>query len=154
MVKIPHHKNAWQLKEKNSWPSENNVSIAMKIFYREWKLNFGDPEQNVFKALNKLMIEWHEPRERKILGYSMEGKMMRGRVKGTALSPTYITIRKTGYKRIASTSLIHELVHVALWNSGKILGDPDHEGKQYVGWTRKHTMFIKKLNNLLANIDI
>ena len=154
MVKIPYHENTWQIKEKNSWPSKNDVSVAMKIFYREWKKSFGDPDRKVYEALNKLMIEWHDPRERKILGYSMDGKMLRGRVRGTALSPTYITIRKTAYKRIASTSLVHELVHVALWNSGNILGDPDHEGMKYSGWTRKHTIFIKNLNNLLANIDI
>ena len=154
MVKLPHYENAWQIKEKNSWPSAKNVSIAVKIFYKKWKEEFGDPNQRVHKALNKLMIEWMEPTQKTILGYSMNGRMSRGKAKGIALSPSYLKIRKTGYQRIASTSLIHELVHIALWNSGNILGDPDHEGREYSGWTWKHTKMIKDLNTILANIDI
>ena len=49
---------------------------------------------------------------------------------------------------------MHELVHIALWNSGNILGDPDHEGEEYSGWTREHTKMIKDLNTVLANINI
>ena len=52
------------------------------------------------------MIEWVEPHEKNVLGYSIDGKMIRGRAKGLALSPTYIKVRKTVYKRLASTSLI------------------------------------------------
>ena len=154
MSKIPYHENTWQIQERDTWPTTKNTSIAIKIFYKRWKKDFGDKEQGVYKALNNLMIEWVSPSDKEILGYSMDGKVVRGKVKGIALSPTYIKVRKTQYERIASTSLMHELTHVALWNSGKILGDPDHEGPAYSGWTNEHTKMIKELNRLLANINI
>ena len=132
----------------------NNVSVATKIFYQRWKKDFGDPNNRVNDALNKLMIEWVEPNEKKLLGYSIDGRMSKGRAKGLALSPTYIKVHKTVYNRLASTSLIHELTHIALWNSGNILGDPDHEGKEFTGWTAKHTKMVNDLNRILANINI
>lgn len=154
MAQIPHYTNAWQIKKTDSWPPVHNVSLAIRMFYERWKEDFGDPNGRVHEALNKLMIEWVEPHEKNVLGYSIDGKMIRGRAKGLALSPTYIKVRKTVYKRLASTSLIHELTHVALWNSGNILGDPDHEGEAYRGWTSKHTKMIKDLNRILADINI
>ena len=154
MVKLPHYSNAWQIREINSWPPANNVSVAVQLFYKHWKIEFGDRDQKVLKALNTLMIEWAEPQQRKILGYSADGSMKRGKIKGVALSPSYIKIYKRGYERIAATSLVHELVHIALWNSGNILGDPDHEGHTYHGWTIKHTKLIKDVNSILANINI
>jgi hypothetical protein len=154
MVKLPHYKNAWQIQEKNSWPPVNDVSVAVKIFYIKWKKEFGDQDKKVYRALNKLVIEWDNSNNRKILGYFVDGKIKRGIVKGIALSPSYIRIYKTDYEKIGSTSLIHELTHIALWNSGNILGDPDHEGLEYSGWTSKHTKMIKDLNRILANIDI
>ena len=154
MNKIPYHKNTWQIQERNTWPTTKNTSITIKIFYKQWKKEFGDEKQKVYKALNNLVIEWTDSDDKEILGYSMGGKIVRGKIKGIALSPTYIKVRKTQYERIASTSLIHELTHVALWNSGNILGDPDHEGSAYSGWTHKHTKMIKELNRLLANINI
>tara|TARA_R100000008_G_scaffold83920_1_gene70071 strand:- start:1011 stop:1544 length:534 start_codon:yes stop_codon:yes gene_type:complete len=154
MSKIPDYESAWQIQEKNTWPHPKNVSIAIKLFYKKWCEEFGDRNKKVHKALNKLMIEWVSDKQKSMLGYSMDGKIKRGKAKGLALSPTYIKIHKTRYERIASTSLIHELVHVALWNSGNILGDPDHEGALYEGWTFKHTKMIKEINRILADIDI
>tara|TARA_R110002110_G_scaffold26039_3_gene96187 strand:+ start:2264 stop:2728 length:465 start_codon:yes stop_codon:yes gene_type:complete len=154
MMKIPYYENAWQIQEINTWPSPDNVSIAINIFYKHWHLKFGDRKQRVYKTLNKIMIEWAPEENKQLLGYSISGKISRGKVKGIALSQTYIKVQKTIYERIASTSLIHELVHVALWNSGNILGDPDHEGTLYEGWTPKHTKMIKEVNRILADIDI
>ncbi len=154
MRKIPDYESAWQIQEKNTWPTPKNVSIAIQLFYKKWYEKFGDKNKKVYKALNKIMIEWVSDKEKSMLGYSMGGKIKRGKVKGLALSPTYIKIQKTRYERIASTSLVHELVHVALWNSGNILGDPDHEGTLYEGWTSEHTRMVKEINRLLADIDI
>ena len=40
--------------------------------------------------------------------------------------------------KISGTALVHELIHIVLWN---LYGDPDadHEGDVYAGWIQKHT---------------
>ena len=154
MVKLPHQSSGWQIQQKNTWPPPNNVSIVVRMFYREWKKTFGDKDQKVQQALDKIMIEWVDNKQEKILGYKLDGSMGRGTIRGATLTPTYIKVERTHYKRLAATALIHELVHIALWNSGKILGDPDHEGKDFEGWTLEHTRMIKKLNRTLANMNI
>ena len=154
LVKLPNHTNAWQIQETNSWPSTDNVSRALQIFYKHWKQEFGDKDDKVFLALNSIMIEWTDEKSQRALGYSVDGNINSGTFRGVAISPSYIRIWKNRYNRIASTALIHELVHIALWNTGSSQGDPDHEGNLYEGWTFKHTEFINNLNKISANIDI
>ena len=57
--------------------------------------------------------------------------------------------------RLYDTSLVHELVHVAIYalHHGEH-GDPDHEGDKYTGWTSEHTDFIKETNNILEGMDL
>ena len=102
------------------------------------------------------MIEWST--KQKILINAVrnnEGQLVKkGKINGMTLSPTYIWLYTKQYKRASATSLVHELVHVALWSQGCKNGDPDHEGDIYVCWTKKHTKFINHLNKLLAKFDI
>jgi len=57
--------------------------------------------------------------------------------------------------RLYDTSLVHELVHVAIYaKTNGEHGDPDHEGTKYQGWTKEHTKFIKETNSVLEGMDI
>ena len=42
MRKIPDYESAWQIQEKNTWPTPKNVSIAIQLFYKKWYEKFGD----------------------------------------------------------------------------------------------------------------
>jgi hypothetical protein len=156
MINLPHSKYSWHIKESVYTPDEGRISQAILIFHKRWKDRFGDKKGKVKKSLDNLMIEWST--EEKILnniGRNNNGDIVkRGRVNGMTLSPTYIWLRANQYERVFATSLMHELVHVALWSQGCSSGDPDHEGGKYRCWTKQHTKFIIHLNNILAKLDI
>lgn len=156
MVKLPSYKNSWQIQSDCSFPSRHNVAYVIKLFYKEWKLRFGDDDRSVIKNLNKLVITW-EDKEKKIsgIGFNVDGEPFSGRARGLTLMPGYIWVwTNPKYKRIAATALVHELVHAALWSKNKFHGDPDHEGDEFKGWTKEHTRFVKELNSILAHKDI
>jgi len=156
MSQIPHLKNSWQIQDECSFPSVHNVSYVIEMFYSNWKVRFGDPDEAVKKTLNNLIVEWGS-KKKVILGaaFNVQGEPMKGEARGLTLMPTYIWVwTNPTYKRIAATALIHELVHSAIWSQNKYHGDPDHEGKDFRGWTAAHTEFIKELNRVLAYKDI
>jgi len=156
MVNLPHSKHSWQIKVKGEAPDVGRVSRAIVLFYRQWQHTFGDRHGKIKKNLYELMLEWSS--ERKVfvnLGTDIKGEIIKkGVVNGMALSPTYVWLRTNEYKRVFASSLIHELVHVALWAQGCRAGDPDHEGDKYRCWTKRHTNFIQHLNKLLFRFDI
>ena len=74
-------------------------------------------------------------------------------VSGLALNPNLIWVEvKTS--QIWSSSLAHELVHIIIWRTQGVHGDPDHEGRQFSGWTSKHTDFLKKFKLKLIDLEI
>ena len=154
MISLPNYANAWQICTSDEWPKASKVSLALDIFYKHWKQEFGDRKNKVRAALNTIFIEWTEEAPTRMLGYTADGNIRTGKPKGITISSGYVKIWKNQYNRIASTALIHELVHIALWNTGNPQGDPDHEGKLYEGWTPKHTKLVNNLNKILANMDI
>jgi hypothetical protein len=157
MFSLPHSPYSWQLKSSTTTaPDKRRVSQSIMIFYRLWKSKFGDRRNEVARSLDNLMIEWSS--KKKILlnaGRDNQGRLIReGIVTGMTLGPTYIWLHANQYERVFATSLIHELVHVALWSQGCRNGDPDHEGSIYACWTKEHTKFINYLNKELAELDI
>jgi hypothetical protein len=156
MINLPHSRHAWQLEVPGRVPDHARVSRSIMIFYRLWKSKFGDRRNRVQQSLDNIMIEWSV--KEKILinaGRDNQGRLIKkGVVKGMTLGPTYIWLRANQYERVFATSLVHELVHVALWAQGCRGGDPDHEGNIYVCWTKEHTKFINYLNKELAELDI
>ena len=156
MINLPHSRNAWQIKDSDNIPDRGRIFQSIIIFHRIWKDKFGDHEGRVEESLNNIMIEWSD--EEKVLinaGRDNKGRLIKkGLAKGMTLSPTYIWLRTTPYKRVFATSLVHELVHVALWAQGCKAGDPDHEGNKYICWKKEHTKFIDYLNKTLAKLDI
>lgn len=155
MVKVPSFENTWQMQRGCSFPTQQNISYALKLFYKKWKDKFGDKDGLVLKNMNNLMIEWDD--KEKIItgtGFDINGKPLTGRARGLTLLPGYLWVWENKYRRIAATALVHELVHAALWAQNGAHGDPDHEGPDFFGWTVEHTRFIKEINDLLARLDI
>jgi len=156
MISLPHSKFSFQIKSSNDVPDAERVSQAITIFYHKWRRKFGDKRGRVRASLDEIMIEWSS-KDKILSGMArdIKGRLVRiGQVKGMTLGPTYIWLRTNSYDRVASTSLVHELTHVALWANGCRSGDPDHEGDLYLCWTKDHTEFVEQLNRTLAQLDI
>ncbi len=154
LIQLPKLNNAWQIQTSCNFPEAGKVSTALRLFYTEWKYEFGDKDKKVSAALQKIMIRWGKKKRIVNGGFTISGKhLTEGDILGLTVSPTYVWVWENEYGRLGATALVHELVHVALWASGEH-GDPDHEGPEYPGWTKKHTKFIKRINNTLARLDI
>ena len=157
MVNLPHSPHSWQIIDSNKAPNSDRVSQAIVIFYRQWQLKFGDKDDKIKKNLYELKVEWsskekaYESIDRSKIG---EIIITRSIIKGMTLCPTYIWLRTNQYKRVYASSLVHELVHVALWSQDCRGGDPDHEENEYECWTKEHTKFIRHVNKLLIQFDI
>ena len=127
---------------------------ALDYFVIGYSEEFGVDEHKVWDLLTNLVIETSIiPREVKNV-YDIHGKFKKSSpVAGLALNPNWIWVEvKT--KFICESAFIHEIVHIILWRTQKVHGDPDHEGEEYSGWTRAHTDLIKRVNEDLCRLDI
>jgi hypothetical protein len=62
------------------------------------------------------------------------------------------TSKEKPYK-LYKTALVHEFAHVA----NKVMYDtfdPDHEGSEYKGWTKEHTLAIEELRYIFMQLDL
>jgi len=156
MQPLLHLEDSWQIVSLCG-VDVTEVSTAFSIFYYAWVKEFGDPDQKVLNNLNKTMVEWGEEEKVVHSGYSISGvKKTNVRIVGMTVTKGYIWVKRNKWGNIHKSSLIHELVHSSLWAS---TGSPDadHEATVYKNenlWTRKHTIFIKKVNNILSSLDI
>ena len=155
MVNLPHSASSWQISNTKKAPSPRRVSKAIEIFYQEWVETFGDKDEKLRHSLDQIMVKWSSKRRlAKGRIRDIKGNIVSHRsIIGITVSPTYIWVYTNIYGRIAATSFVHELVHVALWTVCSN-GDPDHEGNKWKCWTEEHTLFIKKINSMLAELDI
>lgn len=146
-IKIPELKNTYHLLDECE-VSEYAVYRAIYIFYENWRYHFGDDTGKVRETINNVLIQWGDKRRTVSGAYDINGKYIQHpRVTGLALSPSHIWVKR-GEKGIGTSSLVHEFVHIALWNLHGS-ADPTHEGGDDGIWTEKHTHFIKETNNLL-----
>ena len=153
MVKLPVFSRAWQIVESCDRYPREAVSIAMVFFYMEWHRSFGD-DGTVWKSLDGLMIEWSD-KKRTFSGFDSSGRRIKdATVSGTALTPGVIWVKSSEFAPICETSLVHELVHIAIWNIKGTDGDPDHLGKKYSGWTVDHSALIQRVNDQLCVLGI
>tara|TARA_B100001057_G_C22762324_1_gene916326 strand:- start:168 stop:767 length:600 start_codon:yes stop_codon:yes gene_type:complete len=135
---------------------EKNLAYAIKLFVSEYSREFDVDELKVWSYFYGLEIESSiYPREVQA-AYDSKGNLLEGivPVSGLALSKDKIWVEiRTSH--IYTSSLVHELIHVIIWNENLgIHGDPDHEGKNFSGWSKKHTKFIKKINLMLQDLDV
>ena len=144
---IPHLKNTAQLLDICHVDSYA-VYRSIYIFYENWKGWFGDDGEEVKEMINNLLIEWGDKKRTVRSAYDIHGNhVSNASVVGLALSPNHLWAMR-GKEGIGTSSLVHELVHLALWN---VYGsaDPTHEGGIDGLWTEEHTEFIKETNQLL-----
>ncbi len=159
MIRIPQFENAWHIVHSCKKYESNDVSQAMLVFYTRWKAEFGDPNGEVWKELNSMLIEWSP--EKKVISsaYTLDGKKLeKPRIIGLCLTAGWIwvyTSKEPMHRTIGNTSFIHELVHASLWASPPhYKPDVDHEGVNYSGWTKKHSSFIVDTNFKLINMGL
>jgi len=152
ITKLPSLSRAYQIQEDDSFPDTEQVSKVINIFYSHWKAEFGDKNKKVYDTLNSIMIDWGEEAKRGT-GRSLQGRSLSGAIRGMTLAPGYIWVWKGSHNKLSSTSLVHELIHCAIWANNSHC-DPDHEGTEYKGWTRAHTEFLFKINYLLEDMNI
>ena len=144
---LPWWKNASQLQYSCNVYDKDNVAWVMLIFYEFWRDEFGDPEENVKRALAQLQITWgKEPLEVENI-YNLEGQLIqKARVCGLVKSEHEIWVMSEHH--ISDTAFVHELVHIALIHTCGS-ADPDHEGDGFPCWTAEHSMLIEEINSLL-----
>lgn len=133
----------------------SKISNALHIFVPQYAKAFNLEEHVVWAYLESLHIEVSVIPKIVRSAFDVNGNMIKDvPVTGLALSDSHIWV-EIRTNQIWSSSLAHELVHVIIWhqNAG-IHGDPDHEGKSYSGWTKKHTKFIKDYNLELFDKNI
>jgi hypothetical protein len=155
LVLLPSFSAATQIVPSCHLFDRHEVAWTLNVFYRRWKKEFGDPEGKVFKMLNEVMITWGLERRTVSRAYSVHGKLLENpSVIGLAISPTVLWAHVGDTGHISETSLVHELVHLALWAS-EGTPDADHEaGAAFGGWTTEHTSFIWKLNKFLRMFNL
>ena len=155
MVLLPTFDSAAQIVPNCQAFDRDEVAWALSIFYKERVREFGDSEGKVKKMLNEVMITWGEEERTVPLAYRVDGKLLKNpTVTGLAISPTILWAHVGDMGYVSETSLVHELVHLALWaTDGK--PDADHEaGASRGGWTTEHTHFIWRINKLLRTFNI
>ena len=146
-IKIPELENTNQLLDE-CVVDPLAVSTSINIFYEQWVNRFGDPEMKVERMINNLLIQWGDKKRTVHAAYDINGNYIENAtVSGLALSKGHVWVRR-GLKGIGTSSLVHELVHLALWVEHEN-PDPTHEGGTDNVWGDEHTRFIKEINNLL-----
>jgi len=131
------------------------LEISIKLFVLEYSREFDIDKDVIWKSLSGLVVEVSATPREVYAAYDTNGKLIKNAtVSGLALSPRHIWV-EIRTSQIWTSSLIHELVHIVIWHDNLLIhGDPDHEGPQYSGWTKKHTQFIHKMNRDLSDLDI
>jgi len=153
MVQVPLLENTWQTVHECTQHPPEKVSIAITVFYNNWRLKFGE-SPNVLESLNNLLIEW-SPDRKNVSGFGIRGnKFINAPVIGLARTPTWIWVQTNDNNRVCDTAFIHELVHISIWALKGTDGDADHEGPLFHGWTPAHTILIKETNAALCGLGI
>ena len=144
---IPKYENTVQILDVCE-VSALAVSRSLYVFYQNWVAWFGDDTGEVRHMLNNLLIEWGDTKRTVHSAYNIHGRLIKNvRVTGLAIAPNHMWVMR-GEKGIGTSSFVHELVHLALWNVYDN-ADPTHEGGEDNLWTKEHTEFINETKDLL-----
>jgi len=154
MVILPFFKSATQIVPNCSTYPKHKTALALMVFYHHWLNNFGDDDLKVKAALEKVMITWGL--EKRIIkkSYNLKGEAHTdSTVVGITRSDSVIWVWRGHEYKISESSLIHELVHVAL-RAKYGHGDSDHEGTKYNGWTSRHSEMILEAKETLRAFNL
>jgi len=135
--------------------SEDKLQKALHVFVSEYSNTFDESEEYVWLRLSGLRIETSILGRKVSAAFDSKGNLLKDvHVTGLALSHDHIWVEILT-KQINTSSFVHELVHVMIWKENYgIHGDPDHEGDKFSGWSKKHTMLIKRVNLILQDAGI
>ena len=126
----------------------------MMVFYHHWLEYFGDNDLVVKATLEKVMITWGLEKKHTKKAYNIEGQPIENAtVIGLTSSKTTIWVWRGREYKISESSLMHELVHLALRNKYGS-GDRDHEGSKYPGWTSAHSKLIIEAKETLRTFGL
>ncbi len=133
----------------------DKMSAAINLFVEKYSQKFDLKKIDVWNSLSDLTIEVSIIPRTVVNVYDINGKFLKKEtpVSGLAFNEKLIWV-EIRTSQIWSSSLIHELVHIIIWRSNGVHGDPDHEGTQFSGWNSKHTKLIKDINIELLELDI
>tara|TARA_Y100000310_G_C20435039_1_gene693332 strand:- start:224 stop:667 length:444 start_codon:yes stop_codon:yes gene_type:complete len=134
--------------------NKNKLGQVIKIFIDEYSAEFNISPDKVWILLFNLKIEVSAISRSVPAAFDVSGNPLKNTpVSGLALSKNKIWVEiKTS--QIWSSALAHELIHIIIWRKNNVHGDPDHEGNEFSGWTKKHTNFIKTFNKHLLDLEI
>ena len=127
------------------------IDVFAEIYGEEFNLN----HLEVLELLSNLKIEVSILPKTIANVYDLKGNFYKNPVpiSGLAIDKDHIWVEiKTS--NIYNSALIHELVHIIIWRANVVHGDPDHEGKEFSGWSKKHTSLIERVNNTLMDLNI
>lgn len=131
------------------------LSKAIVIFAEAYSSEFDMPVTKVWTLLKNLKIEVSIIPRTVSRVYDINGNFSATEVpvSGLAFSKDLIWV-EVRTSQIWSSSLVHELVHIMIWRSQGVHGDPDHEGSAFSGWSKQHTKFVKTVKNMLMDQEI
>ena len=156
MLKVPRFEKSYIIIDDCAMMDRQRVSIAMYTFLQIWNEHFPNQVsgQKVDAALNSLLISF-DSTEKTANAYTSDGTYGEGLpVSGLTLTPGWVWVKMAPGDRLCKSSLVHELVHVAIWSLNKSHGDPDHLGRKYPGWTLRHNLVIQETNKVLCEWGI
>jgi len=155
LIILPYFEHASQLVPNCQTYPVHKTSLALFIFYHQWIENFGDDSFTTRGMLQRVMIHWDTKKRSGVNGYDMEGEKFESdrNIIGLVETDSIIWVWQGYHHRISESSLIHELVHLALRaKNGE--ADADHEGPKYEGWTPRHTRMISETNQMLRAFEL
>lgn len=155
MLKVPGYEMSYITVPDCFVVRRQKVSIAITIFLEEWRKK--QPIHSYEKVrdnANQLLIEFNDD-IRTVSAYDHAGNFVKNRIaKGLALTKTIIWVKMEHGDLLCKSSLVHELVHTAIWANKKTDGDPDHLGLKYSGWSHTEELIMKSTNKRLCELGI
>tara|TARA_R100000008_G_scaffold82838_1_gene67527 strand:+ start:1410 stop:2018 length:609 start_codon:yes stop_codon:yes gene_type:complete len=154
MIMIPFFGSASQVVPDCHTYPKYKTALALMVFYRHWLEWFGDDDLLVKNMLEKVMVEWGKEKKSLKTAYNIKGeKIHNATIIGITKTNSYIWVWEGYFHKISESSLMHELVHLAL-RAKNNHGDADHEGDKYDGWTDQHTEMILEAKETLRVFNI
>ena len=131
------------------------VKQALDIFVNEYSEEFQISKSKTWSLLRDLKIEFSAIPKTVGAAHDISGKLIVGKVpvSGLAMNKDLIWV-EVRTSQLWSSALINEIIHAIIWRKNIVHGDPDHEGSNFSGWTKRHTKLIERVNKILLDTEI